>query len=70
MNSQNLSKYMCQFILISLIHHNLISDKDIYTSFLMGGISATIFVYLDLYYPIVISTKDDKRESCLNSHII
>jgi len=60
-NKQNLSKYMCQFILVFLLHFNMCSDKDKYNSFIIAGLSATIFVYLDLYYPTVIAVKNDER---------
>lgn len=60
-NKQNLSKYMCQFILVFLIHYNICSVKDKYNSFIIAGLSATIFVYLDLYYPVVIEKKEKKK---------
>tara|TARA_Y100000592_G_C5290910_1_gene230816 strand:- start:229 stop:432 length:204 start_codon:yes stop_codon:yes gene_type:complete len=60
-NKQNFSKYMCQFILVFLIHYNLSSDKDKYNSFIIAGLSATVFVYLDLYYPVVIEKKNEKK---------
>ena len=61
-NKQNFSKYMCQFILVFLIHYNICSSKDKYNSFIIAGLSATVFVYLDLYYPVVIEKTD--KEKC------
>ena len=60
-NKKNFSKYMCQFILVFLIHYNISSDKDKYNSFIIAGLSSTVFVYLDLYYPVVIEKKDKKK---------
>ena len=53
-NKHNFSKYMCQFILVFLVHFNICSSKDKYNSFIIAGLSATIFVYLDLYYPSIV----------------
>lgn len=53
-NKQNASKYMCQFILVFLIHYNICSNKDKYNTFIIAGLSASVFVYLDLYYPTVV----------------
>jgi len=60
-NRQNFSKYMCQFILVFLIHYNICSSKDKYNSFIIAGLSATVFVYLDLYYPVIVEKSDKKK---------
>jgi hypothetical protein len=61
-NKQNASKYMGQFILVFLIHYNICSNKDKYNSFVIAGLSASVFVYLDLYYPTVVYKSD--HETC------
>jgi hypothetical protein len=58
-NKKNFCKYMCQFIIVFLIHYNISVDK--YNSFIIAALSATTFVYLDLYYPAVVTYKEDRH---------
>jgi len=58
MNFKNLCKYIIQVILVSIASYCL-SPCDVKIPFALsiGLISATIFVILDMYYPMIVYDK-------------